>query len=184
MKHDYNLKSSDREALRSLVGKRLVSYRLNMTDNVSYEVFVFRLEDEDVEVRTHEIVGTDDFFNETNTIEVLHRPNRDSWSGLGASDPADGIGEGQFKDYDVGRVIQSVSVVVEKFGGPAGDGEFVRGIVLGFGEDSLVFDKGSPNWSDIWRVTAQASSKIAFDVEDFSPNDEPYSVSVRVERIG
>jgi hypothetical protein len=43
MKHDYNLKSSDREALRSLVGKRLVSYRLNMTDGVSYEVFVFRL---------------------------------------------------------------------------------------------------------------------------------------------
>lgn len=184
MKHDYNLKPSDRETLRSLVGKQLVSYRLNMADDVSYEVFVLRLEDEDVEVRTHEIVGTDDFFNETNTIEVLHRPNRDSWSGLGASDPLEGIGEGQFKDYAVGKVIQSVSVVIEKFGCPEGDGEFVRGIVLEFGEDSLVFDKGCPNWSDIWRVTAQASAPGVFSVEDFSPNDEPYSVSVRIERIG
>lgn len=184
MKHDYNLKFEDREALRSLLGKRLVSYRLNETDGTSFEVFVLRLEAEDIEVGTREIVGMDDWFDETNTVEVRRRPNRDSWSRLGESAPPNGIPAGGFMDYAVGEIVTGVSVAVDGFSDGAEMGEYVRGLVLELGARALVFDKGPQNWADIWHVRKCPASEVSFSVAAFDPMEEPNLRSeTRLERI-
>ncbi len=184
MKHDYNLKSEERDALRSLKGKRLVSYRLNETDNTSFEVFGLRFEDEDVEVATREVAGTDDWFDETNIVEVRRRPDRDSWSRLGESNPPNGIPAGGFKDYPVGEVVTGVSVAVDTFLFGQEAGEYVRGIAIELGAHALVFDKGEANWGEIWRVRDCPSGTVDFVTATFDPDEESgLRATTRIERI-
>jgi len=80
MNYDSTHRASELATLKSLVGKRLESYRLNDTDNRSFESFVLRFPETDIELGTKEIVGTGDWFEETNTVEVQERPARNSWS--------------------------------------------------------------------------------------------------------
>ena len=184
MKHDYNLKPEERDALASLKGKRLVSYRLNETDNTSFEVFVLRLEDEDIEVATREVAGTGDWFDETNAVEVRRCPNRDSWSRLGESNPPNGIPVGGFKDYPVGETVTGVSVAVDTLASGKEVGEYVRGVVIELGEHALVFDKGEMNWGEIWRVRECPSDAVVFATATFDPDDEPdLRAMTRIERI-
>lgn len=184
MKYCYSLKAEEREALRSLRGKRLVSYRLNDTDNTSFEVFVLRLEDEDLEVATKEIAGTGDWFDETNVVEIVPRPNRDSWSRLGESTPPNGIPPGGFLDYPVARDIKGVSIAVDTFSSGEEAGVYVRGLVLDFGTHSLVFDKGAQNWGNIWHVCECPTTAVRFSTAAFDEREDPGLRSeTKIERI-
>lgn len=184
MKHDYNLKSEERDALASLKGKRLLSYRLNETDNTSFEIFVLRLEDEDIEIATREVTETGDWFDETNVVEVRRRPSRDSWSRLGESNPPNGIPAGGFKDYLIDQTVTDVSVAVDTLSSGQETGEYVRGIVIELGTYALVFDKGESNWGEIWRVRECPLDAIDFATATFDPTEEPgLRATTRIERI-
>ena len=173
MKHDYKFSPQEQSVLKALVGKRLDSYRLNSTDNSSFEIFVLRFPETDIEVATKEIVGIDEWFDETNTVEVSNRPNRDSWSRLGKSEPDNGIPAGGFLDYAVGKVVTGISVISETFKHAEDSIEFVRGLVIHFGKESIVFDKGALNWEYIWSVRMSAEDPIAVPPAEFDPIEEP-----------
>ena len=184
MKHDYNLKPEERDALAALKGKRLKSYRLNEADNTSFEIFVLRLEGEDVEIATREVAGTGDWFDETNVVEVRRRHDRDSWSRLGESNPPNGIPVGGFKDYSVGETVTGVSVAVDTLSFGQEAGEYVRGIVIDLGTRALVFDKGETNWGEIWRVRECPRGAEDFATATFDPNEElGLRATTRIERI-
>ena len=172
MKHDYKFSPQEQSVLKALVGKRLDSYRLNSTDNSSFEIFVLRFPETDIEVATKEIVGIDEWFDETNTVEVSNRPNRDSWSRLGKSEPDNGIPAGGFLDYAVGKVVTGISVISETFKHAEDSIEFVRGLVIHFGKESIVFDKGALNWEYIWSVRTSAEDPIAVSSAEFDPIEE------------
>src|SRR5574344_120628 len=106
MTYDYKFSSQVCSTLKAIVGKRLDSYRLNSTDNSSFEIFVLRFPETDIEVATKEVVGIAECFKHAE----------------------DSI-------------------------------EFVRGLVIHLGNESIVFDKGAHNWEYIWSVqmTANAS---------------------------
>lgn len=184
MKHDYSLTAEEKDALRAMIGKRLVSYRLNETDNTSFEIFVLRFEDEDVEVATREVAGTGDWFDETNVVEVRRRPERDSWSRLGESEPPNGIPPGGFMDYPVGEVVTGVSVAVDSLASGQEAGEYVRGIAVETGTRAFVFDKGGENWGDVWRVRECPSGEVSFDTAAFDQDeDSGLRAETRIERI-
>ncbi len=184
MKYDYNLTPDETETLRAMRGKRLVSYRLNDTDNTSFEIFVLRLEDVDIEIATREIAGTGDWFDETNVVEVRRRPNRDSWSRVGESYPPDGIAPGGFMDYRVDEVVTGVSVAVDSFSCGQETGEYVRGIVIETKTRALVFDKGAQNWGEIWRVRECPLGMTSFATAEFDPEELPdLGAKTRIERI-
>ena len=172
MKYDYKFSQQERSVLKDLVGRRLDSYRLNNTDNSSFEIFVLRFRESDVEVATKEIVGIDEWFNETNTVEIADRPNRDSWSRLGKSEPDNGIPAGGFLDYSVGEIVTGVSVISETFTHAEDSVEFVRGLVIHFGKESIIFDKGALNWECIWSVRTSAEGPIAVPPAEFDPIEE------------
>lgn len=172
MKYDYKFSQQERSVLKDLVGSRLDSYRLNNTDNSSFEIFVLRFPESDVEVATKEIVGIDEWFNETNTVEIADRPNRDSWSRLGKSEPDNGIPAGGFLDYPVGEMVTGVSVISETFTHAEDSVEFVRGLVIHFGKESIIFDKGALNWECIWSVRTSAEDPIAVSPAEFDPIEE------------
>ena len=184
MKYDYNLTPDETETLRAMRGKRLVSYRLNDTDNTSFEIFVLRLEDVDIEVATKEIAGTGDWFDETNVVEVRRRPNRDSWSRIGESYPPNGIAPGTFMDYQVDEVITGVSVAVDTFARNREVGEYVRGIVIETKTRSFVFDKGELNWQEIWCVRECPLGMVDFATAEFDSEEQPgFRAKPRIERI-
>lgn len=172
MKYDYKFSPQELSVIKDLVGRRLDSYRLNNTDNSSFEVFVLRFPETDVEVATKEIVGIDEWFDETNTVEIADCPNRDSWSRLGKSEPDNGIPAGGFLDYVVGKVITGISVISETFKHAEDSIEFVRGLVIHFGKESIVFDKGALNWEYIWSVRTSAEDPIAVSSAEFDPIEE------------
>lgn len=173
MTYDYKFSSQVCSTLKAIVGKRLDSYRLNSTDNSSFEIFVLRFPETDIEVATKEIVGIDEWFDETNTVEIADRPNRDSWSRLGKSEPDNGIPAGGFLDYPVGKVITGVSVISETFKHAEDSIEFVRGLIIHLGNESIVFDKGSHNWEYIWSVQVTANSSIVVSPAEFDSVEEP-----------
>jgi len=184
MKYDYRLGAKEIQTLKSLVGKRLESYRLNDTDGSSFEIFVMRFPDTDIEVATKEIVGLDERFDETNAVEIVGRPERDSWSRVGKSEPDNGIPEGQFLDYAVGKVITGISVATETFANGDASIDFVRGLVIDIGDESIVFDKGSLHWECIWKVRRCESSAVSFPKAEFDPVEEAgLSAETRIERI-
>lgn len=172
MKYDYKFCPQERSVLKDLIGRRLDSYRLNNTDNSSFEIFVLRFPETDVEVATKEIVGIGEWFDETNTVEIADRPNRDSWSRLGRSEPDNGIPAGEFLDYAVGKVVTGVSVISEIFKHAEDSIEFVRGLVIHFGKESIVFDKGALSWECIWSVRTSAEDPIAVSPAEFDPAEE------------
>lgn len=172
MKYDYKFSPQKQSVLKALIGKRLDSYRLNSTDNSSFEIFVLRFPETDVEVATKEIVGIDEWFDETNTVEISNRPNRDSWSRLGKSEPDNGIPAGGFLDYAVGKVVTGISVISETFKRAEDSIEFVRGLVIHFGKESIIFDKGALNWECIWSVRTSAGAPIVVSPAEFDPIEE------------
>ena len=173
MTYDYKFSSQVCSTLKAIVGKRLDSYRLNSTDNSSFEIFVLRFEESDVELATKEGVGIGDWFDETNIVEVADRPKRDSWSRLGKTEPDNGIPAGGFLDYPVGKVITGVSVISETFKHAEDSIEFVRGLIIHLGNESIVFDKGSHNWEYIWSVQVTANSSIVVSPAEFDSVEEP-----------
>ena len=201
-KFEYGFGLETLELLRIMSGKKLVSYLL--TDNVdvrphSFETFVLRFEDEDVEVTTKEVVGIAPWFDETNTVEVFRRPNRDTRSPVGKwvmCRQEDGSVKREkrepFYESPVGRIVDGVSVATAKlfydanaseYGGESGSGEYVRAVVLHFGDDALVFDKGAQNWSDIWDVSWRKAGDISFPIDD-SPEEYPeINTTIRVEKL-
>ena len=201
-KFEYGFGLETLELLRIMSGKKLVSYLL--TDNVdvrphSFETFVLRFEDEDVEVTTKEVVGIAPWFDETNTVEVFRRPNRDTRSPVGKwvmCRQEDGSVKREkrepFYEFPVGRIVDGVSVATAKlfydanaseYGGESGSGEYVRAVVLHFGDDALVFDKGAQNWSDIWDVSWRKAGDISFPIDD-SPEEYPeINTTIRVEKL-
>ncbi len=184
MKHNYNLTLDEIETLRAMCGKRLVSYRLNDTDNTSFEIFVLRLEDVDIEIATKEIVGTGDWFDETNVVEVQRRPNRDSWSRIGESYPPNGIAPGMFMDYPVDEVVTGVSVAVDTLSHDQEVGEYVRGVIIETKTRALVFDKGELSWQEIWRVRECPLGMASFAAAEFDPEEQPgFGAKTRIERV-
>lgn len=166
----------------------------------SFETFVLRFAEEDIEFTTKELVGVD-WFNETNTVEVFHRPNRDSWfpygKRMGVRQPDGRVKwvkrDRKFFEFSVARRIDAVSVVTatlvrdaskSAFGGESGTGDYVRAIVLHFGDDSLVFDKGTPAWSELWVIDWRKSSKLDFPVENDPVNEPEYTTTLRMEHFG
>lgn len=185
MKLDYKFSSQEQAVLRSLVGKRLDSYRLNSTDNSSFEIFVLRFPEMDIEVATKEIVGIDEWFDETNTVEISNRPNRDSWSRLGKSEPDNGIPAGGFLDYVVSKVVRGISVAVNTMSWSdedPGSGDYIRGIVLHFDDEDIVFDKGPYNWECFWHVIRCSTATYEFKAED-NPETPEVKTTVRTEKI-
>lgn len=165
----------------------------------SFETFVLRFAEEDIEFTTREVLDAD-WFTETNTVDVFHRPNRDSWfpygKRMGIRQPDGRVKwvkrERKFEVFPVGRKIDAVSVVTaiqtrdaskSKFGGESGSGEYVRAIVLHLGDDALVFDKGDAAWSELWDVTWRKTGELDFPVEN-APADTPeFSTTVRIDRF-
>lgn len=186
MKHPYNLSSKSRSALAKHAGAVLLSYRVNLPDDSSLETFVLRFEDEDVEIHTKEISGTDDWFDETNTVEVESRPERDSVSPLGESVPYDGIPAGTFRVCPVNRTITGMFAAVCRTvckGKTAEEGEFVRAIILCFGDDAIVFDKGEPEWGYNWQITHCRFGEIKFADSDDKTEWLEFQTETRIERI-
>ena len=201
-KFEYGFGPETLEFLRVMAGKKLVSYLL--TDNVevrphSFETFVLRFEDEDVEVTTKEVVGIAPWFDETNTVEVFRRPNRDTRSPVGKwvmCRQEDGSVKREkrepFYEFPVGRIVDGVSVATAKlsydanaseYGGESGSGEYVRAVVLHFGDDALVFDKGAQNWSDIWDVSWRKAGDISFPIDDCPEEYPEINTTIRVEKL-
>ena len=201
-KFEYGFGLETLELLRIMSGKKLVSYLL--TDNVdvrphSFETFVLRFEDEDVEVTTKEVVGIAPWFDETNTVEVFRRPNRDTRSPVGKwvmCRQEDGSVKREkrepFYESPVGRIVDGVSVATAKlfydanaseYGGESGSGEYVRAVVLHFGDDALVFDKGAQNWSDIWDVSWRKAGDISFPIDDCPEEYPEINTTIRVEKL-
>jgi len=180
----YTLSREEKVTLSAIVGKRLLSYRLNDIDSSSFEIFVLRFPDADLEIATVEIDDAADQFADTNTTNVILRPDRDSWSRVGETKPYNGIPSGQFKDYPVGAEATGVSVIVEKLSHGDADCEFTRGIIIEIGNESIVFDKGAYNWGNIWNVRRSPSSGISLPKAEFDPVEERDTSSVTcIERI-
>ena len=172
MKYDYKFGTSELSVLSSLIGKRLEAYRLNDTDNSSFEIFVLRFSDKDVEFVTKEIVGLNEWFDETNTVEVNERPERDSWSRVGKTEPDNGIPAGEFMDYRVGKIVAGISIISETFSNDEDSIEFMRGIIINLGNESILFDKGALNWENIWRVSKVTELPIKVPSAEFDPIEE------------
>lgn len=165
----------------------------------SFETFVLRFMDEDIEFTTREILDSD-WFTETNTVDVFHRPNRDSWfpygKRMGVRQPDGRVKwvkrERKFEEFPVGRKIDAVSVVTatlardaskSQFGGESGTCDYVRAIVLHFGDDALVFDKGGVAWSELWDISWRKSSGLDFPVEDDPKENPEYTTTIRIDKF-
>lgn len=185
MKKKYVFSADEMCALKSLVGRGLESYRLNETDDTSFEIFVLRLSDTDFEIATNDATELNDVFGDVVTVAVSERPKRDSWSRVGKSEPDNGIPEGGFKDYPVHKLITGVSTIIETVRSNEEECEFVRGIVLDLDGLSLVFDKGAYAWESIWRVCHDPISASSLPSAEFDSIEEPGMSSItRIERIG
>lgn len=164
----------------------------------SFETFVLRFAEEDIEFTTKEVLDSD-WFTETNTVEVFPRPNRDSWFPYGERmgiRQRDGRvkwvkRDRKFVEFPIGRKIDAVSVVTAtlhfdaskcNYGKESGSGDYVRAIVLHFGDDAIVFDKGGTDWSVIWDVKRCKSSELEFPTED-DPKEYPECMTtLRIDR--
>ncbi|MGN0845037.1 MAG: hypothetical protein ACI4QT_07445 [Kiritimatiellia bacterium] len=170
--------------LKSIVGRRLESYRLNDTDDTSFEIFVLRFSETDIEFAVNEPDEPDEVFGDISSVKIIARPERDSWSRVGSVEPENGIPEGCFMDYAVGMTITGVSVIVESLRIADNACEYVRGFVLNLLGCTLVFDKGPYCWEAIWRVGHQPLSASPLPSAKFDPTEDAGMISAtRIERI-
>lgn len=186
MNYQYDLSTEERNLLSGCVGKELSAFLLTDDDNAqSFEMFVLRFKDADVEVRTKEIVHVSPWFEETNTVEVVHRPDRNSSSPL-AEELANGkLKPIPLKEVSVGKIVRGISVAVNTMSWSdedTGSGSYVRGIVLHFDDEDVVFDKGALNWEYFWHATRCPAATYEFKVED-DPETPEVMTTVRAEKI-
>ena len=162
--------------LQALVGRQLQSYLTTENEAYasSYGCFILRFEEEDVEVKTREIIETAAWFDETNSVELVSRQLRDL--SLPFSSCTYRLADGTLKEetcgfyeFPVGRQITAIGVAIatdtydaqlSPFKGESAMGAYVRALIIYFDDDALVFDKGAESWSEIWAIQRCKRSQV------------------------
>jgi len=201
MNYDYGMTNETRNILTTLIGRNLRSYLATDEEkrHNSYTTFALRFAEEDIEFTTREIVQVADWFDELNTAEVLQHPNRDiqwptgKWMNVRQADgTVSKVNRPSFYEIPLDRTITAISVAIttltrdaskSKFGGESGSVDYIRALVFQFGDDALVFDKGTMFWGEMWDIKRCKAREISFFVEGTSKDYPEYISSVRLEHL-
>ena len=201
MNHHYGVTDETRNILTTMIGRELRSYLSTDEEkrHNSYTTFALRFDDEDVEFTTKDIAHVADWFDELNTAEILQHPKRDiqwptgKWMNVRQPDgTVNKVKRPSFYEIPVDKTVTAISVAIStlsrdasksKFGGESGAVDYIRAVVLHFGDDVLVFDKGPMFWSEIWDIKWCKRGEISFPVEDTSKEYPEYTSSVQLEHF-
>lgn len=183
MNYEYKLSAIEKGVLAGCIGKTLSSYLKTDDDyDLSFEMFVLRFDHTDVEIRTKEIVQISEWFDETNTMEVINRPKRDSVSSLADRLPNGKLRRTTLIETQVKKIVRGISLAINTMTWTdenPGFGEYVRGIVIHLDDEDIVFDKGPLGWEDIWRMCRCAKGSYEFTT-DYDPETPQVKTTVRV----
>lgn len=187
MKLDYNISAEEKAVLAGCIGKEMKFFLVTGEDcSMSFELFVLHFPDTDVEINTKEVIHVNSWFEETNTIEVVRRPDRNSVSPLAAEEQSGSLVRKKLVEVPVGKILQGVSLAVNTMtwaDEDPGSGDYVRGLIFHFKDEDIVFDKGGLNWEEIWSVTRCHPRSYVFKNSD-DPEEYPeISTSTRIEEI-
>ena len=113
MNYECKLSSVERGVLFGCIGKELLSYLKTDADyDRSFEMFVLRFEHTDVEIHTKEIAQVSEWFDETNTMEVVNRADRDSISPLAERLPNGKLSRTTLIETSMKEIVRGISLAI------------------------------------------------------------------------